>query len=55
MSQSDPMGPGGEVSPEQEGAGEDLCATCSGSGQADGQQCSTCGGSGVRVEPVSGA
>lgn len=55
MTQSDPLGPGGDTSAQQEGAGENLCSACSGSGQVNGQQCQTCGGSGVVVEPLSGA
>lgn len=55
MTQSDPYGPGGEASADQEGMGEDVCDACSGSGNIDGQQCQVCGGTGKVVEPVSGA
>jgi DnaJ-class molecular chaperone len=55
MTESDPLGPGGEAPATQEGAGENVCSACSGTGRVDGRQCEACGGSGVVAEPISGA
>lgn len=48
------MGPGDEAPPGDPSAGENLCRTCNGSGEADGQSCQACGGSGVVSTAVSG-
>jgi hypothetical protein len=55
MTQSDPYGPGGDLSASEDGAGEDVCPVCSGSGVVDGERCETCGGTGKLIEPVGGA
>jgi DnaJ-class molecular chaperone len=55
MTESDTYGPGGDLSAGQDGAGEDVCPVCSGSGRVDDQQCQTCGGTGKLIEPVGGA
>jgi RecJ-like exonuclease len=55
MTNADPYGPGGDLPADEEGAGEDVCPVCSGSGRVDDQQCSTCGGTGKLIEPVGGA
>jgi RecJ-like exonuclease len=55
MTEADPYGPGGDLSAEQDGAGEDVCPVCSGSGRVDDNQCETCGGTGKLTEPVGGA
>jgi RecJ-like exonuclease len=55
MTESDPFGPGGDLSADEEGAGEDVCPVCSGSGRVDGKTCATCGGTGKTIEPVGGA
>lgn len=55
MAEADPYGPGGNLPTERDGAGEDVCPTCSGSGRVDDEQCETCGGTGKLIEPVGGA
>ena len=40
---------------DAEGAGENVCPQCSGSGTLDGDTCPTCGGSGKVIEEVGGA
>lgn len=49
------MSPGDEVPVGTEGAGENVCPECSGSGQRDGEACATCGGTGVVTQAVGGA
>lgn len=44
------------VPPETEGAGENLCRRCAGSGKIEaGEECPECGGSGVVTTPIGGA
>lgn len=48
------LAPGDEVTPGTASAGEDVCPTCGGSGQADGGECPECGGRGTVIEAVGG-
>jgi DnaJ-class molecular chaperone len=48
------MAPGDEAPPGTEGAGEDVCPACGGSGEKDGSTCPECEGSGTVVRGVSG-
>lgn len=50
-----PMSPGDEVPPGTEGAGENVCPECGGSGRIENESCPTCGGTGVVIEAVGGA
>ena len=53
---SDPdLRPGDEARPGTEGAGENLCPRCGGSGKDDGGECEVCAGTGRVTEGVSGA
>ncbi|MCW3041106.1 MAG: hypothetical protein JWM31_3011 [Solirubrobacterales bacterium] len=36
------------------GEGENVCQTCGGSGEQDGQTCPECGGSGKVIEKIAG-
>jgi len=48
--------PGDEARPGTEGAGENLCPDCGGSGQLDsGADCTTCAGTGRVIEGVGGS
>jgi hypothetical protein len=49
------MAPGDEVPPDAEGAGENLCPDCSGSGRQGDADCPTCGGTGRITQAVGGA
>ena len=49
------MAPGDEAPPDTEGAGEDICPMCEGSGDADGGTCPSCEGSGRVISGVGGA
>ncbi len=49
------MSPGDEVPPGTEGAGENVCPDCGGTGRRDGAVCVTCGGTGVVTQAVGGA
>jgi flavin-binding protein dodecin len=49
------LNPGDEVPAGTRGAGENICPTCSGSGEIRGRRCATCGGSGIVIEAVGGA
>jgi DnaJ-class molecular chaperone len=51
---TDAITPGDDAAPGTEGTGENLCPTCSGSGQKDGSVCPTCDGSGKVVEGIGG-
>ena len=59
MSSDDPtrpdMAPGDEAPPGTEGAGENLCSDCEGTGRRDDAPCPTCGGTGRVTEGVGGA
>jgi len=47
--------PGDEVPPGTEGAGENLCPDCGGSGRTDdGSECPVCSGTGRVTEAVGG-
>lgn len=46
--------PGDEVPEGTEGAGDDLCPDCGGSGQRDGGPCPTCDGTGTIEAAVGG-
>ena len=43
------------VPPETEGAGENVCRRCAGTGRVDGERCPECGGSGKVTTPIGGA
>ena len=47
--------PGDEARPGTEGAGENLCPRCGGSGRHDGEDCPVCAGTGRVIEGVGGA
>ena len=50
------MRPGDEAHPGTEGAGENLCPECGGSGQMKGgADCANCAGTGRVIEGVGGA
>ncbi len=55
---SDPQrspAPGDEVPPGTEGAAEDVCPQCGGSGRLDnGESCPNCNGTGVIIRAVGG-
>lgn len=48
------MAPGDEAPPGTEGAGEDVCPACGGSGRQDEQPCPECEGTGTVIRGVSG-
>ena len=43
------------VPPGTEGAGEDICRKCQGTGKVDGETCPDCKGTGKITEPIGGA
>jgi hypothetical protein len=51
------MNPGDQAPPGTDGAGENLCPKCGGSGirDDDGMRCEHCGGTGKVIEGVGGA
>ena len=54
---SDPQrapAPGDEVEPGTQGAAEDVCPECGGSGRLDGESCPNCNGTGVVIRVVGG-
>ncbi len=51
----EPLRPGDEAPPGTEGAGENLCPRCSGSGESDGGPCPECEGTGRVITGVGGA
>ncbi|MFL5845233.1 MAG: hypothetical protein ACJ762_11105 [Solirubrobacteraceae bacterium] len=51
----DEMAPGDEAPPGTEGAGEDVCPKCGGSGTVDGATCPECEGRGTVIRGVGGA
>ena len=50
-----PMSLGDEVPPGTEGAGENVCRDCGGTGRRDDTECVTCGGTGVVTQAIGGA
>ncbi len=50
-----PISPGDMALPGTPGTGENICPTCSGSGEADGGPCPNCDGSGKVIEGIGGA
>jgi hypothetical protein len=46
--------PGDEAPEETEGAGENICPRCGGSGRADAGECSVCAGTGRVTEGIGG-
>ncbi len=50
----DAMKPGDEAPAGTEGAGENLCPRCGGSGEFDGRPCATCDGTGKVITGISG-
>ena len=48
------MVPGDEAPPGTEGAGEDICPDCAGSGRKDDGECPTCAGRGTIIAGVGG-
>ena len=51
----DNMAPGDEAPPGTEGAGENVCPECGGSGRKDGDDCANCAGTGRVTEGIGGA
>ncbi|MDX3911743.1 MAG: hypothetical protein QHC67_18375 [Sphingobium sp.] len=51
----EPLNPGDVAAPGTPGTGENLCATCSGTGRLDDRECPECGGSGKIIEGIGGA
>ncbi len=50
-----PLNPGDEAAPGTVGAGEDICAHCSGTGtMAGGVECEVCGGTGKVMRGIGG-
>ncbi|RSZ60180.1 hypothetical protein HF313_21355 [Massilia atriviolacea] len=50
-----PLNPGDDARPGTPGAGEDICAACSGKGKlGDGSACPECGGSGRVMRGIGG-
>lgn len=47
--------PGDEAEPGTEGAGENVCPECAGTGVVGGRPCESCGGTGMVIEVVGGA
>lgn len=43
------------VPPKTEGAGENICRKCAGTGKIEGEQCPDCKGTGKVVTPLGGA
>jgi hypothetical protein len=50
-----PLKPGDEAPPGTEGAGEDICRRCHGTGEIDGKPCPDCDGSGRVTDGIGGA
>lgn len=46
--------PGDEAAPGTEGAGENICRACGGSGRVQGKPCPNCGGTGRIIEGIGG-
>ena len=44
-----------QVKPGTQGAGENVCRRCEGTGKVDGVACPACGGTGKVVTPIGGA
>ena len=51
---TDRIAPGDDALPGAPGTGENLCPTCAGSGQKDGNVCASCEGTGRVTEAVPG-
>jgi hypothetical protein len=49
------MAPGDEAPPGTEGAGEDVCPVCGGSGRQGDEACPECAGRGTVIRGVGGA
>lgn len=54
QSPQDPLKPGDEAPAGTEGAGENLCPRCSGSGRSDGAPCPVCEGTGRVISGIGG-
>ena len=54
MSDQQPMSPGDDAPEGTQGAGENLCPTCGGSGRMQGAECPNCQGTGKVVEGIGG-
>jgi hypothetical protein len=48
------LAPGDEASEGTEGAGENICPDCNGSGVREGEKCPTCEGTGRVIEGIGG-
>jgi DnaJ-class molecular chaperone len=48
------LNPGDEAPPGTEGAGEDVCPDCHGSGKIGSEDCKNCGGTGKVVRAIGG-
>lgn len=54
-SNNQPGNPGDQAAPGTEGAGENICDVCRGTGKdADGNECKYCGGTGKIMEGIGG-
>lgn len=49
-----PLNPGDEAAPGTPGTGEDVCPSCGGSGERDGDECEDCGGTGKVIRGIGG-
>jgi hypothetical protein len=49
------LNPGDEAAPGTPGTAYDVCPTCHGARQLDGQPCNYCGGSGRVIRGIGGA
>jgi RecJ-like exonuclease len=45
---------GDDAQPGTPGTGEDLCPSCSGTGQVEGKPCPNCGGTGKVIAGIGG-
>lgn len=50
-----PVAPGDEAVPGTEGAGQDICPECNGTGKKGGQTCPNCEGTGYITQGIGGA
>ena len=55
MTQADAMAPGDQAPPGTPGTGEDVCASCGGSGKVASSTCADCQGTGKVTVGIGGA
>jgi len=55
MSETERKNPGDEDAPDTKQTGENICPTCSGSGQMNQKPCTDCGGTGTITAIVGDA